>query len=132
MDKRLISVIIPVYNTADYLPRCLDSILNNTYRNLEVICINDGSRDNSLEILNAYSEKDSHVRVINQENGGISAARNNAMDLASGEYIAFVDSDDWVHSHYFEVLLNGLLLHRADIAVCRETEVYSYVEETDI
>lgn len=130
MRENLISVIIPVYNTAGYLPRCLDSILNNTYRNLEVICVNDGSRDNSLEILKAYAEKDSRVKVIDQENGGISVARNNAMDISNGEYIAFVDSDDWVHSHYFEVLLDGLRLHCADIAVCREQEVSSHVEDS--
>jgi len=130
MEDHLISVIIPVYNTAAYLPRCLDSILNNTYQNLEVLCVNDGSPDNSLEILKAYAARDSRVKVIDQENGGISVARNRAMAQASGQYIAFVDSDDWVHSRYFEILLNGLQTHNADAAVCREREVWSYEEDT--
>lgn len=76
MSEDLISVIIPVYNTAGYLPRCLDSILNNTYKHLEILCINDGSKDNSLEVLNGYAAKDPRVRVIDQENAGVSAARN--------------------------------------------------------
>lgn len=130
MKVNLISVIIPVYNTAEYLPRCLNSILNNTYRDLEVICVNDGSPDNSLEVLNSYAEKDSRVKVIDQENSGVSAARNHGLDVATGEYIAFVDSDDWVHSRYFEILLNGLRLHHADVAVCREREVSAYVEDS--
>lgn len=104
MHEELISVIIPVYNTAEYLPRCLESVLNNTYRNLEVICINDGSKDNSIEVLNAYAQKDSRIRVIDQENAGVSAARNRGLDEATGEYIAFVDSDDWIHRQYFETL----------------------------
>ena len=104
MHEELISVIIPVYNTAEYLPRCLESVLNNTYRNLEVICINDGSKDNSIEVLNAYAQKDPRIRVIDQENAGVSAARNRGLDDATGEYIAFVDSDDWIHRQYFETL----------------------------
>lgn len=120
MNEHLISVIIPVYNTAEYLPRCLDSVLNNTYHNLEVICVNDGSRDESLDVLNVYAARDSRVKVIDQKNAGVSAARNRGLDEANGAYIAFVDSDDWVHRQYFEVLLEGLLNHDADIAVCRE------------
>lgn len=120
MDANLISVIIPVYNTAEYLPRCLDSILNNTYRNLEIICVNDGSPDNSLEILNDYAARDSRIKVIDQKNAGVSAARNRGLDEATGEYIAFVDSDDWVHRQYFEVLLRCILESGADIQVCDE------------
>lgn len=121
MNERLISVIIPVYNTAEYLPRCLDSVLNNTYRELEVICVNDGSRDNSLEVLNGYAAKDSRVKVIDQENAGVSAARNHGLDEATGEYIAFVDSDDWVHRQYFEVLLAAVVNQKAHIAICGYT-----------
>lgn len=120
MNEHLISVIIPVYNTAEYLPRCLDSILNNTYKHLEILCINDGSRDNSLEVLNAYAAHDSRIRVIDQENAGVSAARNRGLDAATGEYIAFVDSDDWIHQQYFEVLLRCMSESGADIIVCRE------------
>ena len=89
-----ISVIIPVYNTERYLPRCLDSVLSNTYDNLEVICINDGSTDNSINILDNYKVSDERVVVINQKNSGVSAARNAGINVATGEYIAFIDSDD--------------------------------------
>ena len=118
MEEKLISVIIPVYNAAEYLPRCLDSILNNTYRNLEVLCINDGSKDNSLEVLNDYAAQDSRVKVIDQENAGVSAARNRGLDEATGEYIAFVDSDDWVHRQFFKVLHSNLLSQDAQISIC--------------
>ena len=94
--KNTISIIIPVYNTAHYLKKCLDSILCNTYKNCEIICVNDGSTDDSLEILNVYAEKDSRIRIINIPNGGVSKARNIGLAEAKGEYIAFVDSDDWI------------------------------------
>ena len=101
-----VSVIIPIYNTAEYLPRCLDSILNNTYRNLEVICVNDGSTDNSAAIIEQYSAADDRIIAIDQANAGVSAARNNGLDRATGGFIAFIDSDDWVHPQYFEVLMH--------------------------
>ncbi len=119
MEKGLISVIIPVYKTEEYLPRCLDSILNNTYKNLEIICVNDGSPDNSLQVLNNYAAKDERIKIIDQINSGVSVARNNALDIAQGEYIAFIDSDDWVHSQYFEILLNSLQSNQADMSVCK-------------
>lgn len=128
MHSKLISVIIPVYNTSEYLPRCLDSVRNNTHQELEVLCINDGSRDNSLEVLNAYAAQDSRIRVIDQKNAGVSAARNRGLDEAAGEYIAFVDSDDWIHRQYFEILLDGLWKHNADVAVCVEQETCKYLE----
>lgn len=132
MNEHLISVIIPVYNTAEYLPRCLDSILNNTYRELEVICVNDGSRDNSLEVLNSYAAKDPRVKVIDQENAGVSAARNRGLDKATGEYIAFVDSDDWVHRQYFEALLKTMHDHNADISICDTPEVFEMTADSQI
>ena len=115
----LISVIIPVYNTEEYLKRCLDSVLGNTYRNLEVICVNDGSTDGSLSVLREYAAADPRVRVIDQPNGGVSAARNAGLDAAAGEYISFVDSDDRVHRQYYEVLLHFALDMDADMIVCR-------------
>ena len=129
MSNHLITVIIPVYNTAEYLPRCLDSILNNTYKHLEILCINDGSPDNSLEVLNAYAAQDSRIRVIDQENAGVSAARNRGLDEATGEYIAFVDSDDWIHRQYFEVLLTNALAHQAHITVCSHTMLSETVSD---
>lgn len=111
-----ISVIIPVYNTAPYLERCLDSVLQSTYRNLEIICVNDGSTDESLSILEHYQALDDRVVVINQNNSGVSAARNHGLAHATGAYISFVDSDDWVHPQYLECLLCAI--ENADISHC--------------
>ena len=132
MKEELISVIIPIYNTAEYLPRCLDSILNNTYRELEVICVNDGSRDNSLEVLKGYAARDSRVKVIDQPNAGVSAARNRGLDEATGEYIAFVDSDDWVHHRYFELLHDPSRRENADIMMCEASYVSEYTPDLTI
>lgn len=101
-EKDKITVIIPVYNVENYLERCLKSILYNTYTNLEIICVNDGSTDNSKKILESYSKRDKRVVVINKKNAGVSSARNAGIKIATGEYIAFVDSDDWIHEKYFE------------------------------
>lgn len=114
-----ISVIIPIYNTAKYLPRCLDSILNNMYQNLEVICINDGSTDESAVILERYAAADSRIISVNKANAGVSAARNTGLDIATGDFIAFVDSDDWVHPQYFETLVLVQGQTEADIVICK-------------
>jgi len=98
----LLSVIIPVYNVEPYLEQCLDSVINQTYKNLEIICINDGSTDNSLKILEKYQKKDSRIKLINQKNKGLSGARNAGLDVAKGEYIAFVDSDDYLELNAYE------------------------------
>lgn len=103
-----ISVIIPVYNVEKYLQKCLDSVINQTYKNLEIICINDGSPDNSGKILDEYAKKDSRIIVIHQENAGVSAARNRGLEIVTGEYIAFVDSDDWLEPECYELALNVL------------------------
>ena len=92
----MISIIVPVYNTAPYLPQCLDSLVNQTYRDIEIICVNDGSTDNSPDILKAYAERDSRILVIHQENLGLSGARNKGLESARGEWVMFVDSDDWI------------------------------------
>ena len=114
----MISVIIPVYNTEPYLEKCVRSVLSNTYRDLEVICVNDGSTDQSLSILQHLSEEDRRIRIIDQENQGISCARNAGLRETSGEYIAFIDSDDWVHPSYFQSLLECMDHKKADIAIC--------------
>ena len=103
--KPLLSVVIPVYNVEAYLSRCVDSVLDQTYDSLEIILVNDGSTDASGAICDAYAEKDSRVRVIHKENGGLSSARNTGLDAATGEYIAFLDSDDWVESDAYEHML---------------------------
>lgn len=101
----LISVIVPVYNVEDYVGRCVDSILNQTHKNLEVILVNDGSKDRSGKICDEYAAKDDRVRVVHKENGGLSSARNTGIEMAAGEYITFVDSDDWIEADAYEHLL---------------------------
>lgn len=109
MDKeQLISVIVPVYNTAPWLRRCLDSICAQTYRNLEILCVNDGSTDNSAEILAEFSAKDSRVQIIEQQNAGVSAARNKATAMAQGDWVAYVDSDDWLTPDIFGCILSRI------------------------
>lgn len=111
-----LTLVIPVYNAAQHLSKCLDSVLGQeTQFNYEVICINDGSQDNSLEILNQYARKYNHLRVYSQPNGGISAARNVGIAHARGRYIGFVDNDDYVASKYVEKMLTAAYMHCADI-----------------
>ncbi len=117
-NEALISVIVPVYNVEKFVGRCLNSILNNTYKNLEIICIDDGSTDNSLEVLRAYEAKDSRVHVYSQNNHGIAYTRNAGTRLSTGDYVAYIDSDDWIHRRYFELLMNAMYAADADIAMC--------------
>lgn len=109
LKKPLISVIMPVYNSEMYLKESLDSILNQTYGNIEVICVDDGSADHSLDILKYYSKKDNRVKVYTQDNKGPSVARNRALDKAQGEYISFVDSDDFLQLNAYEILVECAL-----------------------
>lgn len=115
--RTLISIIIPIYNVENYLRQCLDSIVAQTYQNFECILINDGSPDNSSDICREYVSKDSRFRYFEKENGGVSSARNLGIEHSKGEYITFIDSDDWVDSDYLEVLYTTLLEEGADIAV---------------
>lgn len=128
----LISVIIPVYNVDSYLERCIKSVCNNTYRNLQVICIDDGSTDNSLRILQEFAEKDDRIEIIEKNNAGVSAARNDGLKAAKGNYIAFVDADDWLHRQYFEYLMKPVQMYKADISVCREKRVDFWCEDEKI
>lgn len=98
----LISVIVPVYNVEQYLPKCLDSLLAQTWKNLEIILVNDGSPDNSWAIMQDYAARDSRVHIFRKENGGVSSARNFGLDRMQGEYVSFVDPDDWVSPYYLE------------------------------
>ena len=97
-----VSIIVPVYNVERFLPKCLDSILNQTFQNFELLLIDDGSSDNSGSICDEYAKKDSRIKVFHQENKGVSFARNLGLDYAQGKYILFVDSDDWVASEYLQ------------------------------
>ena len=118
MDLPLISVIVPVYKVEAYLDRCVASIVNQTYRNLEIILVDDGSPDNCGVMCDAWAERDSRIKVIHKENGGLSDARNAGMAVASGEYIGFVDSDDYIAELMYELLLERMLRDGSDIAAC--------------
>lgn len=117
----LISIIVPVYNVAPYLHRCLDSIVKQTYSHFEVLLINDGSTDGSAAICQEYVDKDSRIRLVHQENRGPSAARNLGISLAKGEYVTFIDSDDFVEATYLELLHKALVTNHSDISVCNFT-----------
>jgi len=116
MDK--ISIIIPIYNVEDYLPECLDSVINQTYQNLEIILVNDGATDSCAKICDEYALKDNRIKVIHKPNGGLSDARNAGLNVATGNFISFVDSDDLVAVDFCEKLLHILIENNADIAEC--------------
>lgn len=117
--KELISIIVPVYNVEQYLDDCLISIINQTYKNLEIILIDDGSTDNSGKICDKYAEKYSRIIVIHKENGGVSSARNAGLHIARGVYIGFVDPDDWIAEDMYEVLYVNAKKYDVDISVCK-------------
>lgn len=117
MQNPLVSIIVPIYKVEPYLRRCLDSIVNQTYTNLEVILVDDGSPDGCPRICDDYAAKDNRIVVIHKENGGLSDARNAGLDICKGEYVSFVDSDDWIDNRYIEVLLEGITKSSADIAI---------------
>ena len=122
-EQPLVSVIIPVYNVERYLAQCLDSVINQTYPNLEIICVNDGSRDGSPDILRRYADEDARIQVIDKANGGVSQARNAALDCACGEYIMFVDSDDWVEPDACENAVNAMREYDPETTVFEKEEV---------
>lgn len=123
-EEELISIIIPVYNVQNYIETCLNSVINQTYKNLEIILVDDGSPDNSGKICDEYAKKDNRIKVIHKENGGVSESRNVGLELARGTYITFVDSDDWIEDDYIEVLLKTLLDKQADCVICGYNRVY--------
>jgi glycosyltransferase involved in cell wall biosynthesis len=119
-----ISVIVPIYKVELYLSQCIESILKQTYKNLEVILVNDGSPDNCADICNEYANIDSRIIMINKENGGLSDARNTGINIATGEYLIFVDSDDWIEIDMIELLYNNLNAYNADISMCNYFSAY--------
>lgn len=122
MELHKISVIIPVYNAEQYIDRCISSVISNTYKNLEIIVVDDGSTDNSLSILNG--QNDNRIMVLQKENGGVSSARNAGLRFATGDYISFVDADDWVHAQYFEILHQAI--GESQIAHCSMERTSSF------
>ena len=119
--KDLISIIVPVHNSSKYLNKCLDSILNQTYKHIEIIVIENGSTDNSLEILNNYKDK---IKLEVLECSGLSQARNRGLELSKGEYIAFVDSDDIIEPNMIEELLNNIKETKSDLSCCDIFEIH--------
>jgi|SRR5690625_332883 len=135
MNEPLISIIVPVYNGEAYIAKCFHSILNQTYQNLEIIIINDGSSDESPEICDYFARLDERIIVIHQENQGLSAVRNKGVQFANGDFIGFVDSDDQIHPRMYEKLYNLLINNDADLAMCNVEKVYqnqkNFVQKPD-
>ena len=121
----MISVIVPIYKVEDYLPKCIDSILNQTYKDLEIILVDDGSPDNCGKICDEYAKQDKRIRVIHKENGGLSSARNAGIEAAKGDYIGFVDSDDYISMDMYEKMVVSIETENADVSVC----CFKYVNE---
>lgn len=126
----MISIIVPVYNVEKYVEKCIFSLIDQTFKNIEIIIVNDGSTDGSLEICDNLKAIDSRIKIINQENKGLSGARNTGIQAAKGEFLAFVDSDDWVEPNYIELLHSNLVKYDADISICEYT--YKYDSESHI
>ena len=124
MRQPEISVIVPIYNVEPYLCRCVDSILNQTFRDIEVLLVDDGSPDGCGAICDEYAARDARVRVIHKKNGGLSSARNAGIDEAAGEWLAFVDSDDWMDLDMLEILHTAAIRHGAQIAECSYRRIY--------
>lgn len=134
-----ISIIVPVYMVEKYIERCILSILNQDFTNFELILVNDGSKDRSKEICEELSKKDQRIVLINKENGGLSSARNAGLKVAKGDYIGFVDSDDWIEKDMYKLLYQNIVKHNADISVCKykvekndQIKVYQTFEPTDV
>ena len=115
----IISIIVPIYNVGKYLPKCIESILNQTFKNFELILVNDGSTDNSGVVCDDYEKKDTRIKIIHKSNGGVSSARNAGLYVAKGEYIGFVDPDDYIDKNMYEKLYRLCIDNNSDIAICR-------------
>ncbi|MBR5402355.1 MAG: glycosyltransferase family 2 protein [Treponema sp.] len=129
--KSLVSIIIPIYNAEYFLDRCLNSVIQQTYTNLEIILINDGSTDASLAICTTYAQKDSRIILINKTNEGVSIARNMGIQQSSGDYIAFLDADDWIASNYIEQLMLPFKNNSIDISICGYQICHKYTPTYD-
>lgn len=135
MKQSLVSIIVPVYKVEKYLEKCIESILAQTYKNIELILVDDGSPDNCPSICDRYAGKDSRVIVIHKQNGGLSDARNIGLNIARGDFISFIDSDDFVSPDFCELLLRAIIRDNADMAVCnylRTDENYNLIQEKNV
>ena len=126
-----ISVIVPVYNVEKYLRKCLDTIISQTFSDIEIICVNDGSTDNSRKILEEYKNKDYRIVIVDKKNGGLSSARNAGMKVARGEFISFIDSDDWIDETMLEKLYNSMTTLKTDITICAVHQFDESKQEID-
>lgn len=108
MENQTFSIIVPVYNVEQYLENCINSVLNQSFRNFQLILVDDGSKDSSGEICDRFAQKDSRVKVIHKPNAGVSAARNTGIDIATGQFICFIDSDDWIESEYLQKIVDEI------------------------
>lgn len=129
MKQPLISVIIPVYGVEKYIAQCLESVINQTYKNLEIIVVNDGTKDRSADIAKEYAAKDSRIKVYDFKNGGLSVARNRGLEIATGEYISYLDSDDWLDTKMYETLLEAAMKNDADMVKCGIIETNGVTED---
>lgn len=130
--EELISIIVPIYKVEKYLSKCIESIINQTYKNIEIILVDDGSPDNCGIICDEYSKKDNRIKVIHKKNQGLSAARNSGLEIAKGKYISFVDSDDWIEKDMYEILINLAKKNNADISQCKFLRVQNEYEKNII
>ena len=126
-QKPLVSVIVPVYNVEKYLEECLDSIINQTLEDIEIICVNDGSTDNSLKILKKYAKKDNRIKIINQKNCGLGCARNSGLNQSQGDYIFFLDSDDYLNPNILEKLYPKALESHSEIGKLSHFDLTSFI-----
>ena len=117
-DSPLVSILSPCYNVEKFLPQCLDSIVNQTYSNLQVVLIDDGSKDDTWRVMQDYAEKDNRVEIYHQENQGVAATRNHLLDKVKGDYVLFVDSDDWIEPDMVEFLVGKALNNDVEMVVC--------------
>lgn len=133
-NEPLVSVIVPVYNVEKYVSKCIETILEQTYKNFELILVDDGSPDKSGEICERYAATDNRIKVIHRENGGLSAARNSGLNIAQGDYILFVDSDDFINIHTLEITVASCIKNDCDICIFSflETEDHNYAHDTPV
>ncbi len=135
MNRCIISIIVPVYNAEKYIRRCVDSIIAQTYHNLNIILVNDGSTDNSGSICEQYAKEDNRIQVIHKQNGGVSSARQKGLEVSQGDYVIHVDPDDWIEPNEIEDLYNKAIADNADMVICDywyETDKEKHIEKTDL
>lgn len=129
--EELISVIVPIYKVQDYLDRCVQSIVNQTYKNLEIILVDDGSPDDCPQICDDWRKKDPRIKVIHKENGGLSDARNAGMKVMTGVYVSYIDSDDWIEENMYQMMMNAIKTNKAEICECAFKKTSGSVKKED-